>query len=121
MPWGEPLARETMERALSLAPYFEAHFRAFQFDACADPLTQLASRALTWIRRGGLQRFTRSELHNALERNGPKGTGEKIGQAIELLKERLIIFPAPHGTGQRGRPPETYLVNLRLLEVKHGD
>jgi len=115
-PWTTPLGEETMQRALSLADFFLAHYRAFLFDARVDQVSTLALRAAAWMRKERLATFKRSELHMAVAKNGGAGTAELIERVLKLLEGVNHIRRAAPAPG-RGRTPDLYDVNPKVLGI----
>jgi len=105
-----------MQRALSLADFFLAHYRAFLFDARVDQVSTLALRAAAWMRKERLATFKRSELHMAVAKNGGAGTAELIERVLKLLEGVNHIRRAAPAPG-RGRTPDLYDVNPKVLGI----
>ena len=121
-PWARPLALETMQRALKLAPYFVAHAKAARLEMHLDANTKRAMRAVDWMRRTKAQRFSKAELHVAIAKNGGEGTAKDLDRVIEELVGFSFIRAAPTEPARQdkkgGRPKGPgYMVNPKIHEV----
>jgi hypothetical protein len=112
-PWNFPLELATMERALSLAPYFTAHAKAVGFELQADGDMRTARRALDWIRRERLPSFNRREMHRAIASHERV---DAVDRPLRVLEERCFIRQVSIPPGESGgRPSLAFHVNPAAL------
>ena len=108
-----------MQRALSLAAFYQAHALA-AFDVMgADPDLEKARHVWRWVRREQKEVFTARECYQAL-----KGTYRKmdlLNSAFVVLLERgYLIEPdlADESTGKPGRKKRVFAVNPDALKER---
>lgn len=110
-PWDTPVSRETVERAIRLGEYLIPHARAAYACMGADPAIEDAKRILAWVRREGLESFSKRELFQAL-----RGYFKRVSQLespLAVLQEHgYIRIRAAEPRGGAGRKPSpVYEVN----------
>lgn len=91
-PTAYPLSAETMQRALSLAPYLVAHAQALAINLEAAPATKLARKTLEWLKREHIQTFKKRDLHRAINSHG---SASDLEAPLADLQSRCFIRPAP--------------------------
>ncbi|HOH28216.1 MAG TPA: DUF3987 domain-containing protein [Candidatus Hydrogenedentes bacterium] len=80
----------------------------------ADAALEDARAVLAWIRRDGLQTFTRREAHAAHKHRFQRVN--ELQTALDVLVERHYVRQEPRPTGPRGgRPSAVYEVNPAVL------
>jgi hypothetical protein len=114
-PWCKPLMAEAMDAALTLVrEFFIPHGLAAFSLIGGGPESDLAEEILAWIRRHGLQRFTRRDLHRHLRRQ--VGTAKEWDAPLALLVEHGWIRQVPGDANPKGgRPSIEYEVNPAAL------
>jgi len=96
-----PIDRDTMWRAIAMTDFFAAH-AILAFDQLGVfPATELARKALVWIRQNNLAEFSRSTLHHAKGRNLKPEAWEP---ALDLLVQCGTVRPKGSAAKERGKP-----------------
>lgn len=109
-----PIDAATMADAVQLARYYLAHALAV-FDAIGtDPAHETARKVLAWIDKAGPERFTRRELHRALESKAVKRAAD-LDAPLDLLLERGYLRTETVRNPNGGRPSTTFHVHPDLL------
>lgn len=113
------ISLSTMQRALALAAFYQAHALA-AFDAMgADYDLHAARHVWRWIERVQKSTFTARECFQALR--GTYKKMEKLNPAFPVLIERgyLIEQEPPQPAGKSGRKKRIFVVNPDALKVPH--
>ena len=111
-PWEHEVEAHTMDAALRLAGALEQH-ALIAFDAMgADPALDDARVLLGWIRREGLDTFTRRDAHH--KHTSRFRRAQDLNAPLEVLAERHYIRQRPQ-PARRGRPSAVYDVNPAAL------
>jgi replicative DNA helicase len=109
---GEVIAESTMIRAVRVGEYLIPHAVAALTSMAADPAIEDARNAVDWMRRKRLLKFSRRDLHRALQ--GRVARSADVDPILEMLSERAFVRAAPPPSGGRGRPQSpVFLVNPR--------
>ncbi|HKZ02279.1 MAG TPA: DUF3987 domain-containing protein, partial [Pyrinomonadaceae bacterium] len=118
-PFPERVARDAMERAITIGQYLIPHARAAYAEMGADPQIENAKRLLRWIQKTGLRSFTKREAHQ-----GNKGRFKKVADiepALELLEQhgyiRAQADPSERGPGRK--PSQVFDVNPYCFPSSH--
>lgn len=120
-PWDVNVSEATLNRALAIGEYFQAHAKAAYGEMDVTPGVKDARHVLAWIERESQMRtFTQRVAFRALE--GHFDSVERLKPALSMLIERGYIrdVPTTHkGPQGRGRPPgPSYEVNPRVRHRK---
>jgi hypothetical protein len=88
-PWSVPISATVVDRAICLGMYLIHHARAAFADMGADEVFEKAKKILRWIGQGGLDSFTRRDLHQ-----GMRGTFKQVSDVdapLAVLVDRGFI------------------------------
>ncbi len=110
-PWSVFVSHETLGRAIHLGEYLIPHARAAYACMGADPAIEDAKRVLAWVRRQGLDRFSKRNLFQAL-----RGYFKRVSQlepALAVLQEHgyIRVCAADSRPGAGRKPSPVYEVN----------
>lgn len=115
-PWSVPIAQETVEAAVRIGKYLIPHARTAFALMGADPAVEQAKQVLAWVRKQGLQSFSKRELFNGL-----RGRFHKVRDLDPVLLAlvdhdfvRLIDTQPPGGPGRK--PSPKFEVNPLVLK-----
>jgi hypothetical protein len=103
----------TMAAALAWVPYLMEHERAATDLVGCDPDTAIARILLGWLRRSGVERFSKREAFDAC-RGRSVQHAEDVDCALRRLEEHGHVWrePTPPPAGKGGRPASpAFLVN----------
>lgn len=107
----------TMQRALSLAAFYQAHALA-AFDIMgADPDLEKARRVLRWVEREQKKAFTARECFQALRGTYPRM--DQLTPAFAVLLERGYLIeqePPAESIGKPGRRKRVFAVNPEAMK-----
>jgi len=102
----EPISAETMDRALSIGRYLILHAQTAFAEMGADPETEGAQRILAWLKRTGMEAFTKRDAHQALRATFRRAAD--LDAPLTALEERGYIRPLPEvdrpGAGRKRSP-----------------
>ncbi len=103
-PWDVPIACETVEAAVRIGKYLIHHARAAFALMGADAAVEDAKRVLAWVRRRGLQNFSKRDAFNGLRGRFRKAVD--LDPALSALVDRNYIRPiATEPRAGAGRKP----------------
>ena len=108
------ISSETMQRAVRIAEYFEAHALVAYGDAIRSAQDESAKKVWRWIADARLRTFRHGEAVRAL--NG-RLTAAEVAEALERLADEGYLRVISTSRATRGRPSKaTYRVNPLLLK-----
>ncbi len=117
-PWATLVSMETMNSAIVLGRYFEAHALAAFGEMAQGGSNDEAQAALRWLQRRGpvAGNFSVRDV----QRGVPFATAEQATRSVRTLEERgyaRVVVPQA-STGRLGRPPApTFEPNVAMLRV----
>lgn len=103
------IEKATMEKAITLARLLMEHAVAAYNMMGADSETNDAKELLEWMKTKRAERFTKSDIINAV-RNRQMGKKERLAKALAILVDRNILS-AVHVDNSTRKPTEVYFVN----------
>jgi hypothetical protein len=113
-PMPTEIGSETMQRAIQIAEYFEAHAFVAYGDAIRSAEDESAKKVWRWIVDARLHTFRHGECVRAL--NG-RLTAAEVGEALDRLVDEGYLRVVLATRAARGRPSKaTYRVNPLLLK-----
>ena len=98
-----------MEKATNLARLLMEHAVAAYNMMGADSETNDAKELLEWMKTKRVERFTESDIINAV-RNRQMGKKDRLAKALAILTDRNILS-IPHMDNSTRKPTEVYFVN----------
>lgn len=108
-PWEAPVHGDTMQAAVSLAPYLIAHAQAAYSEMQVDPALADAEHLWRWLSARGVRTITRRDLHQGVR--GRVKRSAAMEPALKLLVEHGYLRPLVENLRTRGRPSEVYEIN----------
>jgi replicative DNA helicase len=106
-PWGTPISRDTMEKAIIFGAYAVEHARAAHQEMGSDPGEERAKKILDWVVGRGLRSFSRRDCQAGIWdcRKMPE-----LEEALKVLVDRGYVR-LKRVQGKTNRAKEVYEVN----------